>query len=80
MSKEEATELLTDVYNKCGAFRDVLEKLELQIRDVLPPLNTGTATGATTEDVADMIAEVRDDLDDVSLTAKAICAGIEEEN
>ena len=77
MSKEEATELLTDVYNKCDAFRDVLEKLELQIRDILPPLNTGTAT---TEDVADFIAEVRDDLDDVSLTAKAICICIEEKN
>ena len=80
MSKEEATELLTDVYNKCDAFRDVLEKLELQIRDILPPLNTGTATGATKEDVADFIAEVRDDLDDVSLTAKAICICIEEKN
>ena len=44
MSKEEATELLTDVYNKCDAFRDVLEKLELQIRDILPPLNTGHFT------------------------------------
>ncbi|MBR0241630.1 MAG: hypothetical protein IJQ54_03790 [Kiritimatiellae bacterium] len=80
MSKEEATELLTDFYKKCDAFRDVLEKLELQIRDILPPLNTGTATGATTEDVADFIADVRDDLDDVSRTAKAICAGIEEKN
>ncbi len=80
MSKEEATELLTDVCNKCDAFRDVLEKLELQIRDILPPLNTGTATGATTEDVADLIADVRDDLNDVSRTAEAICAGIEEED
>ena len=80
MSKEEATELLTDVYNKCDAFRDVLEKLELQIRDILPPLNTGPATGAPTEDVADFIAEVRDYLDDVSLTAKVICICIEEKN
>lgn len=80
MSKEEATELLTDVYEKCDAFRDVLEKLELQIRDILPPLNTGTATGSTTEDVADLIAEVRDDLNDVARIAETICIGIEEEN
>ena len=80
MSNEESTELLTDVYNKCDAFRDVLEKLELQIRDILPPLNTGTDTGATTEDVADLIAEVRDDLNDVSRIAEAICIGIEEKN
>lgn len=80
MSKEEATELLTDVCNKCDAFRDVLEKLELQIRDILPPLNTGTATGATTEDVADYIADARDHLNDAARAAETICVCIEEKN
>ena len=78
MSKEEATELLTDVSEKCDAFRDVLEKLELQIRDILPPLNTGTAAGYTTEDVADYIAEARDYLNDVARSAEVICGCTEE--
>ena len=80
MSKEEATELLTDVYTKCDAFRDVLEKLELQLRDIVPPLNTGTATGYTTEDSADYIDNARDHLDDAARIAEMICGCIEEKN
>lgn len=80
MSNENATELLTDVYKKCDGFRDQLEKLELQVRDVLPPLDDGTDDGATTEDVADFISDARDKLYDVARAAESICAGIEEEN
>ena len=78
MSKEEAKELLTDVCNKCDAFRDVLEKLGLLIRGILPPLNTGTADGYTTEDVADYIADTRDYLNDAARAAEVICGCIEE--
>ena len=80
MSKEEAIELLTDVSTKCDVFRDVLEKLELQLQDLLPPLNTGTATGYTTEDTADYIENARNALEDAARIAEMICGCIEEEN